>query len=223
MVKGVATSERSSSGGVSLRGPISRLTTAFRDFRRMASSNAFSSRWLGEGSEALESGQYDVLDRLSERDTWRMGELAEVLHVDPSAVTRAVGSLERLGFVARAQDPADRRCILVWSTPKGRSRCELARSRGLHVWDEALVEFSEGVLDQFARLMERLTASFTSVVFGDSDRASPAEQTADRTARASRPGPLDADVMQGLLERLEQLEKHLAGRPGQERRAEELT
>jgi DNA-binding MarR family transcriptional regulator len=174
----------------------------------VSSSSAFSSRWLGEGDESIEGGQYDVLDRLSERESWRMGELAAALHVDPSAVTRAVLPLERRGFAERAQDPSDRRCVLVRATPAGRARHELARSRGLELWDEALQEFTDQELKQFAGFMERLTRSFEALVLGAPD-AQPVPTGPARERLGQEAPPLEHRVDE-LLRRLEHLENQVS-------------
>jgi DNA-binding MarR family transcriptional regulator len=187
---------------------ILRLTTAVRNFRRVSSSSTFSSRWLGEGDESIEGGQYDVLDRLSERESWRMGELAAALRVDPSAVTRAVLPLERRGFAERAQDPSDRRCVLVRATPAGRARHELARSRGLELWEEALQEFTDEELMQFAGFMERLTRTFETLVLGASD-AQPVPSAPGRDRLGPDAQPLEHRVDE-LLRRLEHLEHQVS-------------
>ena len=151
---------------LSTRRRIQRLTTAVRDFRRISSSTAFSSRWLGAAADALEGGQYDVLDRLSEREGWRMGEIAAALRVDPSATTRAVPPLEQMGFVERTHDPDDGRAVLVRITDRGRERQERARHQGLQLWGEALQEFTDDELEEFAALMRRLAGSFERLLFG---------------------------------------------------------
>ena len=115
-----------------------------------------------------------MLDRLAERPAWRMGELATALHVDPSAVTRAVLSLEAGGLVERTRDPDDRRCVLVQATALGRARHALARMRGLQLWDEGLEQFTDAEIEAFAMLMERLTRSFTDLLLGEEKDAGPA-------------------------------------------------
>lgn len=149
-----------------VRPSVGRVTTAVRDFRRVMSSTAFTSGWLGAGDDAIESGQYDVLDRLVERDGWRMGELAAALHVDPSAVTRAVAPLEGFGFAVKERDASDRRCVVVRATDAGRVRHARARSGGLALWADALGRFEDDELTQLAVLIERLTQSFEVLMAG---------------------------------------------------------
>jgi DNA-binding MarR family transcriptional regulator len=48
------------------------------------------------------------------------GQLAEILHVDPSTMTGVLKRLERRGLVARRSDPRDQRRALIGLTAKGR-------------------------------------------------------------------------------------------------------
>lgn len=71
----------------------------------------------------LHFGKMRALRRIAERPM-PMGELAELLTVDPPNLTPIVDDLERLGLVERCAYPSDRRVKLVAATPKG---AELAR------------------------------------------------------------------------------------------------
>ncbi|MEV6108681.1 MarR family transcriptional regulator [Streptomyces sp. NPDC051940] len=60
----------------------------------------------------------------------RMADLARHLEVVPRAVTTLVDALEELGAVRRAQDPANRRVVLIELTDEGRAMLrELRRAR----------------------------------------------------------------------------------------------
>lgn len=188
----------------SARPSVSRVTTAVRDFRRVTSSAAFTSGWLGDGDDAIESGQYDVLDRLVEQDAWRMGELAAALHVDPSAVTRAIAPLEGLGLAVKDRDPSDRRCVLVRATDAGRARHARARSGGLALWADALEPFDEGELAALATLVERLTHSFEVLLIGGTDKSR------SGTGPAVLPRPrIEPDARADVLSRLALVEARL--------------
>jgi DNA-binding MarR family transcriptional regulator len=187
--------------GPSTRSRIERLTTAVRNFRRISSATAFTSRWLGAGTDALEGGQYDMLDRLSEREDWRMGEIAAALRVDPSATTRAVPTLEQLGFVERTRDPDDGRAVLVRITDEGRARQERARANGLQLWGEALQEFTDDELEAFAALMQRLAGSFERLLFG----IAPTEASSESPKIARTRSPSDDAAEPDLREVLRRL------------------
>jgi DNA-binding MarR family transcriptional regulator len=58
----------------------------------------------------------------------RAGRLAETEGVTAPAMTRILGSLEKLGYVDRRDDPADGRACLVAATPLGRDLVLSARA-----------------------------------------------------------------------------------------------
>ena len=96
-----------------------------------------------------------VLKRLAQGPA-RSGDLACALGVSPSAVSRAVASVEQLGYVHRTPDPADARASLLTLTPEGAG--ELDRQHRAHArlvgavlagWDDAK---AQTVLDGIAEL-----------------------------------------------------------------------
>ncbi|XGU21308.1 MarR family winged helix-turn-helix transcriptional regulator [Rhodococcus sp. 3Y1] len=70
----------------------------------------------------LTLGQYDVLLRLHEApgNTIRMGDLAELVLVTTSGVTRVVDRLVEAGLVERVRPDNDRRVVTVSMTPAGK-------------------------------------------------------------------------------------------------------
>ncbi len=96
-----------------------------------------------------------VLKRLAQGPA-RSGDLACALGVSPSAVSRAVATVEQLGYVHRTPDPADARAHLLALTAEGtfeldRQHHEHARLVGqvLDGWDDAK---AETMLDGIAEL-----------------------------------------------------------------------
>jgi DNA-binding MarR family transcriptional regulator len=64
--------------------------------------------------------EHSTLYRLKQADDGlRMGELAELLAISPSGVTRLIDRLARRGWVARAQPEGSRREVLARLTPEG--------------------------------------------------------------------------------------------------------
>jgi DNA-binding MarR family transcriptional regulator len=77
----------------------------------------------------LGMSEFEVLDRLACEcgEHPRMQDLAPLLHLSQSALSRTVGRLEKDGLVTRSMCPEDRRGIAVCLTDDGRERYEAAR------------------------------------------------------------------------------------------------
>ena len=110
-------------------------------------------------AHGISSGDYGVLVALSETDTHRlrMCDLAAMLHLSPSGLTRRLDGLVKKGFVARVPLAEDRRVTLAALTPKGMAKLEKAAP--LHV---------DGVrrhlLDHLTRTQIRQLGSLLSTV-----------------------------------------------------------
>jgi DNA-binding MarR family transcriptional regulator len=72
--------------------------------------------------------EFEVLERLAcecgERP--RLQDLAPLLHLSQSALSRTVGRLEKDGLVSRSMCPEDRRGVAVCLTAEGRERYQAA-------------------------------------------------------------------------------------------------
>ena len=87
-------------------------------------------------------------------------DLAEKLHVSPATVANSLLSLERLGYVQRREDAADRRKKRVFITDKGRQ----ARERCIEVFRQVDREMCRGfseqelsaLADTFRRMLDNL-------------------------------------------------------------------
>ncbi|MEV7023548.1 MarR family transcriptional regulator [Kitasatospora sp. NPDC093558] len=89
-------------------------------------------RELGE-KLGLGMSEFEVLERLVEgcsvdrSHRLRVQELADVVHLSQSALSRLIGRLEKAGLVAREMCVDDRRGILIVLTDEGRERYRQAR------------------------------------------------------------------------------------------------
>jgi DNA-binding MarR family transcriptional regulator len=68
---------------------------------------------------AISSRQREVLNVLSQREQWSLGEIATAVGVSHVAVAKIVDRLESKGLVKRDVDYADRRRVLVNVTRAG--------------------------------------------------------------------------------------------------------
>ena len=86
----------------------------------------------------------------------RASDLADILHVHKSTVSRAVTALEKLDLVQREADPDDGRAQVLTITADARTRLEAFRARS-HAWLATLLEdWEPQELTSFARQLARL-------------------------------------------------------------------
>ena len=119
--------------------PADNITTQWRELlARQARTTCALDEALSEFG--LGMSEFEVLDRLAcecgERP--RMQDLAPLLHLSQSALSRTVGRLEKDGLVVRSMCPEDRRGISVCLTDEGRERWESAQPVHRRVLSEHL-------------------------------------------------------------------------------------
>lgn len=106
--------------------------------------------------EQVDRSSYLLLVRLAALGPARVGDLAEVLGVDPSTVSRQLRALGERGYVVRANDPADGRAALVTLSQEGSALTQaLQRAREAFV-AEALGDWSPTDLEACSALLGRL-------------------------------------------------------------------
>lgn len=98
------------------------------------------------------------------------GQLAEMLHLDPSTVTGIVKRLEKRGFVKRLPDPHDGRRVIVVLTARGTKAgvpddrtIEAFVERALAVFPRKKIEATEEVLRALTNVLEREVEDHGSV------------------------------------------------------------
>jgi DNA-binding MarR family transcriptional regulator len=75
----------------------------------------------------LSPSQWSALVMVEDKQSLRIGDLAEREGVSAPTATRLVASLEEAGLLTRTTDPADRRTAYVALTDAGRDKLEWAR------------------------------------------------------------------------------------------------
>ncbi|MEX2628120.1 MAG: MarR family winged helix-turn-helix transcriptional regulator [Ilumatobacteraceae bacterium] len=155
--------------GVDLRDPVEadlayRISLAWRELRRGASTTALRDHFFGVGDDALEPGQMDALDVLLGRQHWRMSELAEALRVDPSTATRTVQRLVKAGLAVRHTSDDDGRVVLVGPSPEGRRRHRTIARRRAAAMARLLAAFETDEREQLADLLERFVGALDDLV-----------------------------------------------------------
>lgn len=96
----------------------------------------------------------------------RIGELADLLSLDVSTVSRQVHSLEEAGLVRREPLPADRRGSLLVATEAGAVAVEAQRRARRELFAELLADSPSEELETVAGLLHRLADRLEAMAGG---------------------------------------------------------
>jgi len=111
---------------------------------------------IGEAGVSVERAGFGVLRCVSERGESRVSDLAQVLGVDTSTMSRHVKALVGDGLLVRTADPVDRRSSRVALTPSGVDVLGVLRAARHRYFSELLGRWSAQERDALAPLLERL-------------------------------------------------------------------
>ena len=103
----------------------------------------------------LEGPSYGTLSRLGLAERCTMTELAELLGLEISTVSRRVKALEDRGLVERESSPTDRRASLLRLTPDGRELFEKLSTSWREMLAEVLEDWDPFSIEIFAELFGR--------------------------------------------------------------------
>lgn len=122
---------------------------------RAATLPRFMERLAERAGVQLDRSATVLLAQLAERPR-RVGELAELLSLDVSTVSRQVHSLEETGLARRQPHPTDRRGSVVVIDDQGRAALERHRRARREIFAELLADVPPTELETVARLLDRL-------------------------------------------------------------------
>lgn len=104
----------------------------------------------------ITSAEYSFLLSLYRKEGVTQDELSSYLHIDKSATTRAIRSLEQKGFVIRNKDDVDKRFNRVYLTEKALNCKDKFRQQVFH-WSEILAEdLDEETADIVYNVLEKM-------------------------------------------------------------------
>jgi DNA-binding MarR family transcriptional regulator len=107
--------------------------------------------------DGVERAAYVLLAHLVADGPHRLCALAEVVHSDPSTVSRQVAHLVQMGLVERRPDPQDGRAARLSATETGRHAfAEHRRIRNQHT-AALLAGWATGDVHRLVRLLDRLS------------------------------------------------------------------
>jgi len=104
----------------------------------------------------LNQKQRMALREAADRPGIRFHELAAELGETKATTSRVVSSLRELNLVLVAEDPIDRRTLLIAATPAGRKLALQRRVRLQEVLEEAFVDISDEEKERFIALLSQL-------------------------------------------------------------------
>ncbi|ACU74926.1 transcriptional regulator, MarR family [Catenulispora acidiphila DSM 44928] len=111
---------------------------------------------LVEGiADGLDENAYPVLSGLARTGPRNAADLAAVVGLDRSGVSRHASRLEAAGLVRREPDPADRRSVLLVLTDAGAAAVEQMRGRFVERVSASLAAWPPGEAEAFARGLRR--------------------------------------------------------------------
>jgi MarR family transcriptional regulator for hemolysin len=108
-------------------------------------------------------GQWRALWHLERNEGITQASLAEILEMQPIAVARVLGKMEKAGLITRQADPGDKRAIKLYITPRAAPTLKLLHD----IADDVRALASQGLTQEeqanIVSLMHRIKANFASV------------------------------------------------------------
>jgi DNA-binding MarR family transcriptional regulator len=112
------------------------------------------------------------LDRLG---ALRQSELADVVHADPSTVSRHVALLVERGLVRRVPDESDGRASRLVLTDAGRAQLDQLRAERAAYLRTVTADWTDGELETFTTLFDRLLDGIAATLPGVPDAPAPTD------------------------------------------------
>lgn len=111
----------------------------------------------------LSSAEGNILIHLfTQEQQFRQEEIVGQLDISKPAVSRALDSLAKKGYVSREKDPADKRASLVLLTQKARAIAPQLEQVYNEVFSIASQGVSEAEIEDFIKLFGRVSESFSA-------------------------------------------------------------
>lgn len=141
-----------------------RIGVAWRDIRRGAANNKIRQLIFEDDKYAIDPGQFDVLLVLVGHESLRMGEVADLMGVDPSTATRSVQRLIKDGLAERIEHDGDARVVMVGPTDFGREIYLHVVDRRRDVLKAVIEQFPDDERELVADVLERFSAAVDRAV-----------------------------------------------------------
>jgi DNA-binding MarR family transcriptional regulator len=119
----------------------------------------------------IDRAGYLVLRRIHHDGAMRVGDVAELMGVEPSTASRHIQALERRGWLEKHTDSHDGRVALVDQTVAGAELVERIESERHRILDVALSGWTDRELDVFVESFERFANDLFDAVSETRERA----------------------------------------------------
>ena len=111
----------------------------------------------------VSTAQCFILVEIGRKPGISVKELAEILHMDKSGISRAVEELVQNGFVERNPAKEDRRYVVLTLLPKGQERFEKIENDMYFKFKAVLEQIPEEKREQVVEALELYNAACTKV------------------------------------------------------------
>jgi DNA-binding MarR family transcriptional regulator len=108
----------------------------------------------------MEPAAYGLLTVIRREGPIRLTELAMSIGVGKPSVSRQIAFLESIGLVSKEADPLDGRAQSIRLTPKGEEKMHQVQDARRQVFRERLGEWPVQDLEELARYMAKLNATY---------------------------------------------------------------
>jgi len=109
--------------------------------------------------DVLDPGTFWLLKGLAAHDAMRVTELATLVNLDASTVSRHVQQLHRSGLIERTQDPADGRAQRVALTEHGRDELRNGLARRRAILSRSFEDWQPADIEQLGQLLSRFVGN----------------------------------------------------------------
>ncbi len=135
---------------------------ALGTFFRLSRNFRFQEAVHKRSGFATDRASYGVLARVGELQPVRLSELAHVLGVDVSTISRQVATLEHRGLVSRAADPADGRAVRLELTEPGQQYLAKLSTAWHEIVAEAIADWQPRDVARFSAMIDRFVGGLES-------------------------------------------------------------
>jgi DNA-binding MarR family transcriptional regulator len=135
---------------------------ALNTFFRLSRNFRFQEAVHNRSGFAVDRASYGVLARVGEHQPVRLSDLAHLLGVDVSTISRQVATLEHRGLLSRAADPDDGRAVLLELTAPGQAYLRKLSAAWHEIVAESLVDWEPREIAKFATMIDRFVANIES-------------------------------------------------------------